>query len=123
MLSKYFEKYIMNFWKELRAKEMWNCTAQCKSLSPLQSGVQSLLAQKPNHIHWQESFHLSVDIKKTHNMLFSQFEISYYLISKSARIQNKILIGQMKEFPAEGTHFTNYNLEYTAQTTKALEQA
>lgn len=56
-------------------------------------------------------------------MLFSQFEISYYLISESARIKIMILTGQMEEFLAEGTHhLTNYNLEYTACPTKALEQ-
>lgn len=34
-----------------------------------------------------------------------------------------ILTGQMEEFLAEGTHhLTNYNLEYTACPTKALEQ-
>lgn len=56
-------------------------------------------------------------------MLFSQFEISYYLISKSVRIEIKILTGEMKEFLAEGTHhLTHHNLEHIAWPTKALEQ-
>lgn len=57
-------------------------------------------------------------------MLFSQLEISYYLIPKSARIKIKISDMSNKELLAEGAQFsTNCNLKYTAWPTKALEQA
>lgn len=57
-------------------------------------------------------------------MLFAQFEISYCLVSKSAKIKIKVLTGHMEQLLAEGTqHLTNYYLEYTAWPTKALEQA
>lgn len=99
---------------------MWNCTAKCKTLSPLRNGFK---AQKPNHVRWQESSVCLCMAKNPHNMLFSQFEISYYLISKSVRIEIKILTGQTREFPAEGTHhLTHYNLEHIAWPTKAPEQ-
>lgn len=54
-------------------------------------------------------------------MLFSQFEISYYLISRSARIKIKNLTGEMKELLAEGIqHLMNYDLEYTAWPARKL---
>lgn len=58
----------MYFWKSLRAKNMWNCTAQCKTLSPLGNGFK---AQKPNHIHWHKSS-ICLCMAKNHAICFSR---------------------------------------------------